>query len=253
MDLALIADHGTQIEAELARRVLPILARLRERWRVIGSGTLLAAGGDVLLVTARHVAERIERPPLGPARCALPRGDGAPLSLAGCRRLTVADEAGLDADICALRLPAATARALLAHWRVLTPADLRAPAGDDDGWHLLSGYPQSLDLPRNPGRGLFSLATRRLPQAPSQAVPPVHPRYDLFFEYARLGRSSRDGAALALPGLEGVSGAPVWRLQCEPAAGAVRLWPVAIQSGYRSRGYIRAKDLCLLTARLACG
>lgn len=240
-----LADYGDRIEHDLRRRVLPILLQFGDRLRVVGSGSLLAVGGDLLLVTARHVAELLWRASSGLRRAAVPGPEGILLPLAGCRGLAGCDEAGLDADVAALRLPPALGWKLAQRWRPLTVAELAAPEPPAGDLHLIAGYPQSLDDPRAPGGRLFALATRALASAPAQAAAPVHPQYDLFFEYARWGRAATEQAAQRLPALEGVSGAPVWRLAPQ-ADGGLRLWPVAIQSGYFPNGYIRAKDLGLL-------
>ncbi|MDI3259384.1 MAG: hypothetical protein QJR02_06780 [Sinobacteraceae bacterium] len=242
---AQLATHGELIESDLRRRVLPILLQLGGRMRVVGSGCLLAVGGDLLLVTARHVAELLWRSSNGLRRAAVPGPEGILLPLAGCRGLAGSDEVDLDADVAALRLPPPVGWKLAQRWRPLSAAELAAPPQPAGELHLIAGYPQSLDDPRAPGGRLFALATRALAAAPAQAAAPVHPQYDLFFEYARWGRAAPDQGAQRLPALEGVSGAPVWRLVPQ-ADGGLRLWPVAVQSGYFPNGYIRAKGLGLL-------
>jgi hypothetical protein len=261
MPQALEHECRAAAQAFLARRIVPIVCEREGRRGIFGSGLLVRSGGDTFLVTAQHVVAEIV------ARCgslrhlAVPVGAsaGSALALGRCEVLCPASDAReLDADVCALRLTPRTAERLSERWTALQ-ADAAAadptplPAGDR---YLIAGYP-AVALRRHfhdVSGALYRVQTQRLAGLPGRALAPVHARHDLFFRYGYRGLSERQRGAEDTPPLEGLSGAPVWRLL--PAAAGTAWSPhrhlrlAGVQTSYLHSSFIRAKNWSLVASLL---
>lgn len=246
-----MAEHGEQIDAFLARRIVPLLGRIGDRMAAFGTGFFLRRRGRLYLVTARHVVEAIVQRAGDLGQLAIPGGPAQP----ACTHLgrydllfPKPDGADLDADVCALRLSGAATPP--GDWLPVEASEplagsLRHPQKALS--YLISGYPNErvAACMQRPCEGLFTVYTRALGTPPAEAVAPVHPQLDLFFEYARAGLLLGSLANGRAPALDGVSGSPVWQLLdavgSEPFAPQRQLRLIGIQTSYRYASFIRAK------------
>lgn len=237
----------TRIEAEAIERfalhvTVPIFLEVGDSGGLLATGTLFKIDGRSFLVTARHVFDKL--PDL--TKLAYPenplRGD---LYTFGSFTVLKPNEEHIDVAAVELKSPE-TIEILETNWQFLSLANVAAPSQvAGDGAFFVSGYPESLtknDAGWTKGK-LVTAYTQRLSSAPVEAIDPVIPQLDLFFDYSR-DAMSVTGESIQTPKLPGVSGASIWELR--PVSG---LWTpetatriVGIQSAYVHSKYIRGKS-----------
>jgi hypothetical protein len=229
----------SQACAHIDACTLPLVVHDYQRAAVLGTATLMLAGGRPLLLTAAHLFDAGVR--FGNLMAPLAAGHGfVPLMGAGLavRR---------DVDIAVLDLRAVPGVDALLKGRSPPNAPLfaghrrraRRGRGTAEATRrvLVSGYPAALTRFERGWLAArrFTLLTRRRDDAA-----PLRGREDRLFDYGHVA-SRGDGVDVHTPCLEGMSGAGIWVLEREDAGARLRL--DAVQSAYLHGGYLRGYDV----------
>jgi len=213
------------VRAALLPRVFPVARLVHGRTEPLATGSLLADGDSLTLLTAAHVFERAA---VGDLAVPLPL-DGAWALLRAARARVVVHP---ERDIALVRLEdRAFNRRLRANWKPL-PADclFDPPAPRSCRLYVMAGYPAS--------------QSRRIDGAVYMKPVVVFTGAldEGRFAYARTAERT-DGVAIHTPELDGVSGALVWAVQEDvPDAGCL-LRAAAVQVAFAHSGYLRAEPL----------
>ena len=219
----------------------------------LATGTFIAVGDKLVLLTARHVLDQCKPEDIAIAE----KPEGSQLrTLGGLAVHTAADVsgAGIDIDIVCLEIQdAETIEIARTGWRVVDISVGDAAIGN--GELLLVGYPSAtlkkhrMKLTGRP----TGIITRMMTSVPPEAVQPVDPVLDMFLHLT--GQSVVEGGKIVdTPRIEGMSGCAIWELR-EPAEG--ELWSpervfrlVGIQARARHYDYFRGKSWRYIEAML---
>lgn len=237
------------VERYAATVTVPILHEYAcDKIDQVGTGTLFDYEGRLLLVTARHIFEKIKAEDL-----VIPSRNTTALHGIGPYHLFLPDNRDVDLAIVELRDPLSIERAR-SSWKILGLAN--AGVASNEGWFVLTGYPsiKSRRVGGLLGSTLLSLHSWRLPDIPVEAEQPVHSDLDLFFRFENEAERL-DGEMAAIPHLGGCSGGAIWEYR-EPDG--MKFWTpeqclhlVGVQSGFKPKaGYFRAKSWAYVHAMM---
>lgn len=235
-DTGVTPVHARAIASALLRRAVPLLVQRDGRPEPLASGALYRLGGQVVLLTCRHIFDD-----------GVTLGDlGVPLAAAhrilwlrhAARR--VLEHPERDLALIAL-LPGATRDELLRHWAPVPLGDdgLDATA-DDAGIYVLAGWPYA--QMRRVADTVFARPV--VVFAPRADLRPEAGAADsLRVRYARVARRI-DGIDVHAPALDGVSGATLWAVTPWAVDGAqCVLRPAAVQSACKHDAYARGEPV----------
>jgi hypothetical protein len=191
------------IEQFVAKFTIPIMYGFAVGDAILGTGTLFEIGGRYFIITASHLFDpddfrRDFREEFNPEKLACPdRRSVSPEhpTTFGNAEIRRSVQTGFDYDVAFLELknPEKIER-LREGWTFLTLQQVGAPTDVD--LYFLAGYPVAL-IERGPdfySGPLAVVRTNRRPAQPTDARAPVHPNFDLFFNYdtaAKLGTSDK--------------------------------------------------------------
>lgn len=236
-------QEAAAIERFALKVTIPILLETTNGVGLLATGTLFEIAERQFIVTAQHIFDNVG----DLTTLAFPENPlKGSLHTFGSFQLAKPTEAHFDVAIMELQ-EAETVSKLKSGWQFLSLSNVALPSETSpDGAFFLSGYPGSLT--KNSGgwlQGAFATAyTQRIPDIPSEALAPIIPDLDLFFDYGHEA-TSITGKQVATPELPGVSGASVW--EHKPTSTAV--WTpesvvrvVGVQSAYVHSKYFRAKN-----------
>lgn len=236
-------QEAAAIEKFALNVTVPILLETTNGAGLLATGTLFEIAERQFIVTARHIFDDVR----DLTTLAFPENPlKGGLHTFGSFQLAKPTEEHFDVAVMELQ-EAETIAKLKSGWQFLSLSNVALPsATSPDGAFFLSGYPGSLT--KNSGgwlQGAFATAyTQRIPDTPSEALEPVIPQLDLFFDYGHEA-TSITGKQIKTPELPGASGASVW--EHKPSSTAV--WTpesvvrvVGVQSAYVHSKYFRAKN-----------
>lgn len=219
---------------------VPILYDDPSKLDQVGTGTMFDVCNRVFLVTAAHLFDGIDLTgfsiPSDPIRDPDPRTIGS---------FVIHRATNRSVDIAVLELldPDTIAR-LRSGWHILTLES--ASIASTTGVFALCGYPSERARQKGNliGGSLVTVYSERLPYIPQNAMKPVDPRLDLFFNYEDTATGT-DGVELITPHLGGTSGASIWEYR---DIGTTFWTPqtvfkiVGVQSAFRKGEYFRANS-----------
>ena len=221
---------------------VPIFLDVGASGELRATGTLFKIAGRYFLITARHVFDDL--PDLTKLAVAESPLSGGIFTLGDFMLLKPTEE---HVDVAAIEFKSMeTIVKFERNWKFLSLENVAsAYQVTGDATFFVSGYPSSL-IKREASliKGKFVTAyTQRLYSPPAEAIAPVSPELDMFFDYAR-DATLLTGEVVETPKLPGVSGASVWAIRAvsgvwSPEA-AIRV--VGIQSAYLHSKYIRVKS-----------
>jgi hypothetical protein len=233
------------IEQLFVNVTLPIIVQDKGLFGIVGTATLFTIEDRPFLITAGHTildysVDRwaySERPTGGPI-----------YSLGAIQHYRPSDER-YDVAVVEILDPQTKGR-LQTNWRFLTVEQVSRPHEGAD--FFISGYPSALAVPEKTAvRGvLLTLETRQIP-TPSDAIQPVDPQVDYFFD---AGPNVFNGEYADLK-IDGMSGSAVGEFRSDDLGSG--LWTperaiqvVAVQTAVRKQRYIRAKSWATVAALL---
>ena len=176
-----VADAVSQF---LLRLALPILVERGNHQELIGTGTLFDVSGRIFIVTAKHIFDNE-----GLKAVTIPaRPEGPKTDYIGGRQLIVhGKKDGHAPDVCVIEVENITlAQHIASTWTVLKLED--TVEASTDGRFVVCGFPSQLIGPVNAADStnllgtLLAFYTNRIPP-PSNALAPVNPALDLFFNH----------------------------------------------------------------------
>lgn len=238
-----VADAVSRFMQRLA---LPILIERGTRQELIGTGTLFDISGRIIIVTAKHifVGEDLRAVAI-PARPEGPKTD----YIGGHRLIVHREKDGHSPDVCIIEVENETlARHIVNTWTVLKLEDTAEASAD--GRFVVCGFPSQLIEPIGASNSanllgtLLAFYTNRIPP-PSNALAPVNPELDLFFNHEGKVKLI-SGAPSDSPRFQGVSGASIWQILPAPQGSfwtpQSSLKVVGIQSTARHGDYLRGEN-----------
>lgn len=206
---------------------VPICAQLKGGDpRQLGSGSFLRIATDWFLVTASHVVEDLFPPRALKSGHAndcdvlVPGQDDALVTLSGHVTGTFSH------DVAVLRL--GDPSPIRDRWRPITLSEVVRPADPAAGWYHFAGWP----IERSQKvQGVFQAEKYRFTCSHDPTGVEHVPEHQVVLPISLTGHVTFAGEAVSVPHLEGVSGAPVWRIFPN---GSARLEPrlAAVQTGY---------------------
>ncbi len=215
------------VRAALLPRVFPVARLVDGRAEPLATGSLVADGESLALLTAAHVFEQAA---VGDLALPLPQEGGWALLRSARPRVIVHPER----DIAVIHLAdCAFIRRLNANWKPLAATCLHGPAQDRPcSLYVIAGYPAS--------------QARRIDGAVYMKPVVVFTGAldDGRFAYARTAERM-DGVAIHTPELDGVSGALVWAVHEDDPDTDCLLQAAALQVAFVHGRYLRAEPLHL--------
>ena len=212
------------IRTALLRRAVPVSRMLEGRLEPLATGSLVARGGELGLLTAAHIFEHVS---VGDLAIPLPgHGSVARLSERAVR-VVVDAERDLALVIIGDRF---LARQLQMHWTPVPLAQLDAPATVASAIYGLAGYPIG--------------QTRRIDGCLFAKPVVVFTSFLATSRYAYARTAERiDGLGIHTPELEGASGALIWSIDELGRDPSCVLRAVAMQVAFRHGQYVRAEPV----------
>jgi hypothetical protein len=240
---AVIGEHQQQaLETFGFRAAVPLFRAIGEDADHLATGTFVAVGEKLILLTARHILDQS-----APEDIAIPETpEGSVLRTLGNLLIhKPIDVPETEIDIVGIEIQdQETIDIIEAGWRVVHMA-IGAEA-DANGEVVLIGYPSAtLDKKdmRITGRPT-GIVTALIGGIPANATPPTNATLDLFLRLPRKAIATA-GAVVDIPPIHGMSGCAIWQLL---DTGNGELWYpdcalrlVGIQSSARPGSYIRGK------------
>lgn len=220
---------------------------------VFGTCCLFDIDGVLVLVTAKHVADDIDRLGLG-----VPTGVlGMEVWTLGAGQLTKAE----DRDVVVFRVDdPESARRLRLRWVPLTLDDTWTGTVPQDVLFFLFGYPDELTVAAGDALDNPSAAyvTSRYNRVPTGLSTPYDPAADLMLTYMEEAIEPRTGRSIRVPDLPGISGCSVWAVP-DPRRNQDVLWNVhtsarivAVESSYNpDAGWIRTRRWSIVQRLIA--
>jgi hypothetical protein len=220
-----VLAHG--VRAALLPRVFPVARLVDGRAEPLATGSLVADGGSLALLTAAHVFEQAA---VGDLALPLPQEGSWALLRSARPRVFVHPERDIAVVYLADR---AFVRRLNASWKPLAAAFLHGPARVRPcSLYVMAGYPAS--------------QARRIDGAVYMQPVVVFTGAldDGRFAYARTAERM-DGVAIHTPELDGVSGALVWAVHEDDPDADCLLQAAALQVAFAHDRYLRTEPLHL--------
>jgi hypothetical protein len=225
IDGPLSPARADDVRAALLPRVFPVARLVDGRAEPLATGSLLADGDSLVLLTAAHVFEQAA---VGDLAVPLPLEGGWALLRSARVRVVVHPARDIALVLLADR---ALVRRLHANWRPL-PADClhEPPSERPCSLYVMAGYPAS--------------QSRRIDGAVYMKPVVVFTGAldDGRFAYARTAERA-DGVSIHTPELDGVSGALVWAVHEDEPDVDCLLRAAAVQVAFAHSGYLRAEPL----------
>ena len=239
IDTGVEADRARAIAAALVRRVLPLVVQRQGRAEPLASGALYRVGGQVALLTCRHIFD--DGAVLGDLGVPLP----AAQRVLWLRQAAARVIAHPQRDLALIAFAPGPARErLLQHWPAVPLVDGTIDRPDDgDGLYVLAGWPYA-----QMRRIDATVYARPVVVFAPPVAGPVADGAALRLRYARVARRV-DGIDIHAPALDGVSGATLWAVQRDRAdPGRCLLRPAAVQSACKHDAYARGEPLAAARA-----
>lgn len=182
-----------------------------------GTGFFFRCGEEWFLVSAAHVLIELlpnQQPAVGVQMVAevyLPQAPGteSPAKLIPLRGAMLRGRPEEKLDVAVLRLPREFAK-LLGAWRPVTLADVDNEARRD-GWYFVAGYPGALSSRSQDGLG-FQVTPHSLVMQIDHSCTEEDPITRIALLLDLWDTIGPDGESHGVPPLQGISGAPVWRV-----------------------------------------